>query len=105
MATVKSMLNLQMHNSTWFALFLSQKHDCCVYSYILMLNESTEYIYVYFKCLNMLFKNQFKMAAVKMANNIFETVHEHTFCSVRKLSEQYYFVQRNILSRNPVINS
>ena len=50
MATVKSMLNIQMHNSTWFAQFLSQKHDFCVYYYILMLNESTEYIYVYFKC-------------------------------------------------------
>ena len=50
MATVKSMLNLQMHNSTWFASFLSQKHDFCVYSYILMLNKSTEYIDVYFKC-------------------------------------------------------
>ena len=57
MATVKSMLNLHiMHNSTWFA----QKHGFCVYSYILMLNESTEYIYVYFnmfKYYNMLFKN------------------------------------------------
>ena len=47
---VKSMLNLQMHNSTWFAYFLSQKHGFCVYSYILMLNESSEYIYVYLKC-------------------------------------------------------
>ena len=51
MATVKSMPNLQMHNSKWFAyFFLPQKHGLCVYSYILMLNESTEYIYVYFKC-------------------------------------------------------
>ena len=48
MATMKSMLNLQMHNSTWFAYFLSQKHGFCVYSYILMLNESSEYINVYF---------------------------------------------------------
>ena len=50
MATVKSMLNLQMHNSTWFAYFLSQNYGFRVYNYILMLNESTEYIYVYFKC-------------------------------------------------------
>ena len=48
MATVKSMLNLHMHNSTWFAEFLSQKQGVCVYSYFLRLNESTEYIYVYF---------------------------------------------------------
>ena len=70
MATVKSMLNLQMHTciSTFLSQFLSQKHGFCVYSYILMLNESTENIYVYFKCLNMLFKNQSKMAAVKMEN-------------------------------------
>ena len=35
----------------------------------------------------MLFKNQSKMAAVKMANKFFQTfeiVYEHTFCSVRK---------------------
>ena len=73
MATVKSMLNLHMHNSTWFS---SQKHGFCAYSYILMLNESTEYLYVYFtifKYYNMLFKNQSKMAAVKMAYNIFKT--------------------------------
>ena len=48
MATVKSMLNLHMHNSRRFAYFLTQKHGFCVYSYISMLNESTEYIYVYF---------------------------------------------------------
>ena len=50
MAPVKSMLYLQLLNSTWFAYSLSQKHGFYVYSYILMLNESTEYIFVYVKC-------------------------------------------------------
>ena len=37
------------------------------------INEHTEYIYVYFKSSNMLLMSQSKMAAVKIANNIFET--------------------------------
>ena len=50
-----------------------------------MLNESTEYISVYFnkfKYQNMLFKNQSKMAAVKMANNIFETFENSSWAHV-----------------------
>ena len=57
-----------------------------------MLHGSTEYIHVYFKCQILLFKNQSKMAAVKMENifkylNILQLLkigHEHTLSSVRK---------------------
>ena len=51
-----------------------------------MLNESAEYIYVlYFNMFmyyNMLFKNQSKMAAVKMANNIFEIFENSSWAHV-----------------------
>ena len=56
-------------------IFISETRFC-VYSYILMLNKSTEYLYVYFnmfKYYNKLSKNQSKMTVVKMANNIVET--------------------------------
>ena len=33
-------------------------------------------------------------------SKILKIVHEHTFCSVQKLSDRYYLVQRHILSQN-----
>ena len=57
----------------------------------------------------MLFENQSKMAAVKIANNIFETFENSSwakrFVLYENLSERYYLVQRHILRQNQVINS
>ena len=56
----------------------------------------------------MLFKNQSKMAAVKIANNIFQTFENslwaHVLFCTKYLSERYHLVQRHILSQNQVNN-
>ena len=55
-----------------------------------MLNESTEYIYVYFNMFryyNMSFKNKFKMAAVKMENNILESFENSSWAHVLSCTE------------------
>ena len=64
-----------------------------------MLNESTEYIYVYFNMFKyyiLSFKNKFKMAAVKMENNILESFKNSSwahvlFCTETSVSRIIWF--------------